>query len=467
VPDTLIRMLTLAARPARIEPPDRPLPAFRRLRTIVDNPIKAWPRALYRDRMYRSRLLGREIIYVMAPDLIRTVLLDDADSFEKGEVARRALGPALGDAILIADGSRWRWQRRAVAALFRQERIRDFLPDMIAAAECTRDRWQAMPPEAEIDVAHEMTQTTFDIILRTMVPGRGSIDPNLMERSVTSYLESTSWVIALAMVGAPRWTPFPGIYRRHRNRKRLHAMLESLILEAQRTPGHGNDLLTHLMTATDPETGRSMDPIGVRNNLLTFISAGHETTALALTWTFYLLSLHPEIEQRVKGEIAAATGGGPVRPEHVEALGFTNQVIQEAMRLYPPAALIVRAARRDVVLDGEQIRAGSTIYIPVYAVHRHEKLWSDPDRFDPSRFEPEAARARDRCSYLPFGAGPRICIGQGFAQMEATAVLAALLPSFQLQLRPGYIPEPRLRVTLRPAAGMPMRIMRFSARSRS
>jgi len=459
-------MLTQAARLARIEPPDQPLPVFRRLRAIVDNPIKAWPRALYRDRIYRSRLLGRDIIYVMAPDLIRTVLLDDADSFEKGEVARRALGPALGDAILIADGSRWRWQRRAVAALFRQERIRDFLPDMIAAAERTRDRWQAMPPAAEIDVAHEMTQTTFDIILRTMLPGRGSIDPDLMERSVTSYLESTSWVIALAMVGAPRWTPFPGIYRRHRNRKRLHAMLESLILEARRTPGHGNDLLTHLMTATDPETGRSMDPIDVRNNLLTFITAGHETTALALTWTFYLLSLHPEIEQRVKGEIAAVTGGGPVRPEHIEALGFTNQVIQEAMRLYPPAALIVRAARRDVVLDGEQIRAGSTVYIPVYAVHRHEKLWSDPDRFDPSRFEPEAAKARDRCSYLPFGAGPRICVGQGFAQMEAAAVLATLLRSFQLELRPGYTPEPRLRVTLRPATGMPMRITGSARESR-
>ena len=166
----------------------------------------------------------------------------------------------------------------------------------------------------------------------------------------------------------------------------------------------------------------------------------------------------------MKGEVAAVTGGGPVRPEHIEALGFTNQVIQEAMRLYPPVALIVRAARNDVVLDGEPIRAGSTVYIPVYAVHRHEKLWSDPDRFDPSRFEPEAAKARDRCSYLPFGAGPRICVGQGFAQMEAAAVLATLLRSFRLELRPGYIPEPRLRVTLRPGAGMPMRITGSSAR---
>jgi len=155
------------------------------------------------------------------------------------------------------------------------------------------------------------------------------------------------------------------------------------------------------------------------------------------------------------------TGGGPVRPDHIEALVYTNQAIQEAMRLYPPAALIVHAARTDVVLDGQPIRAGSTVYIPVYAVHRHEKLWSEPDRFDPSRFDPEAARARDRFSYLPFGAGPRICVGQGFAQMEATAILASLLQRFQLALRSGYTPEPRLRVTLRPARGMPMRITRL------
>src|SRR5262245_39264988 len=137
------------ARLAGIEPPDEPLSLFRLLRTVADNPVKAWPRAVYRNRRYRSRLLGHDTVYVMAPDLIRIVLLDEAENFEKGELARRALGPVLGDAILIADGSRWRWQRRAVAPIFRQERIRDFLPAMIAAAERTRDRWRALPSGAE------------------------------------------------------------------------------------------------------------------------------------------------------------------------------------------------------------------------------------------------------------------------------------------------------------------------------
>ena len=344
---------------AQIEPPDQPLSLFPLLRTVLDNPIKVWPRPVYRDRLYRWRVLGQDTVYVMAPDLIRTVLLDDADSFEKGEIARRTLGPGLGDSILIADGSRWRWQRRAVATLFRPERIREFLPEMVAAAERTRDRWHAMPPGAEIDVAHEMMRTTFDVILRTMLPGRGNIDTELMERSVTSGLESTSWIVALALVLAPSWVPYPGIYRTRRDRKRLHSILETLILEARQTPGNGDDLLSHLMNATNPETGRSMNTIDVRNNLMTFITAGHETTALALTWTLYLLSLNPEIEERVRGEIAAVTGGGRVRPSLIDELVYTNQVIQESMRLYPPAALIARAARRDIVLDNEQIRAGS------------------------------------------------------------------------------------------------------------
>ncbi|PWT89036.1 MAG: hypothetical protein C5B56_07840 [Proteobacteria bacterium] len=180
--------------------------------------------------------------------------------------------------------------------------------------------------------------------------------------------------------------------------------------------------------------------------------------ALALTWTFYLLSLYPEVEERVRREVAAQTGGGPLRPEHIDALPYARQVIQEAMRLYPPAALIVREARRDLRLDGEEVRAGTTVCIPVYAVHRHEAYWRNPDEFDPSRFEADAIAARDRYVYLPFGAGPRICIGQGFAQLEGTAILATIIRAFRFCMRSDYVPEMSLRITLRPTAGMPMRV---------
>jgi cytochrome P450 len=431
---------------------------LRLLRTVVDNPVKAWPRTIYRERLFRSRVLGRDTIYVMAPDLIRKMLADEADNFEKGEIARRGLGPVLGDAILTADGSRWRWQRHAVASIFRQERIRNFLPAMVAAAERTRNRWLSYPPGSEIDVAREMMRTTFDIILNTLLSGRGGIDCDLMQQSITNYLEPTSWIIALAMVRAPRWVPYPGRRKARRARDRLHHVLDFLIDEAKRNPSNRDDLLSLLTNATDPETDKSMNDLDVRYNLLTFITAGHETTAVALTWTFYLLSLHPEVEQQVKSEIAGVTGGRPLCASHLELLPYTTQVIQEAMRLYPPVPLLVRAPRQDIRLENEEIRAGTPLYVPIYAVHRHEAYWRKPDEFDPSRFEPETAKAHDRYTYLPFGAGPRICIGQTFAQWEATAVLVTLLNSFRLRLRSDYIPEPRLRVTLRPAGGMPMRI---------
>ena len=214
------------------------------------------------------------------------------------------------------------------------------------------------------------------------------------------------------------------------------------------------------MAVTDPETGRSMSDRDVLDNLLTFLVAGHETTALALIWTFYLLSLHPKIAERVVQEVEAVTQGDSLREEHIEALSYTRQVVQEAMRLYPPAPVVVRAAIRDVSVGDELIRAGSPTYISVYAIHRHRLLWDEPDTFDPDRFAPAAVKARHRYAYLPFGAGPRICIGMSFALLEAVVILARLLRSIRPSLRPGYVPELKQRITLRPAAGMPMRLER-------
>jgi cytochrome P450 len=194
------------------------------------------------------------------------------------------------------------------------------------------------------------------------------------------------------------------------------------------------------------------------DNLLTFITAGHETTAVALTWTFYLLSLHPSVEQRVVEEIERVTNGETINAAHVEALAYTRQVVLEAMRLYPPVPVVPRTPVREVTIGGEAIPPGVPVYIPIYAVHRHAALWEDVDRFDPERFRPEAVKGRDRYAYLPFGAGPRICIGMTFAMSEAVAILATLVRSVRLKVRAGHVPEFKMRATLRPAAGMPMTV---------
>ncbi len=404
-------------------------------------------------------MLGHRYAFVSGPDLIKQVLVDQTESFEKGVIMRRALQPALGDAILTSDGAKWRWQRRAAAPMFRQENVQRVVPLMIACAERTRDRWCSHPVGTEIDVVHEMMRTAFDIVLETMLPGRGKIDAPLTERAITDYLEATSWILMLTMLRAPRWLPFPGSRQAQRAIAYLRDVLNGLIAEARRYPSDRGDLLSLLIKAKDPETGRAMDDEDIRDNLLTFITAGHETSAVALTWTFYLLSQHPEAEERLRGEVTAVTGGSPLRAEHINQLLYTKQVIQEAMRLYPPAPVIVREAQRDIRLGDQIVKAGTVVYIPVYAVHRHEMLWKEPDRFDPERFDTEAVKGRNRLAYMPFGAGPRICIGMGFALAEMTAIVAVLTRVFTLRLRPAYVPKPRLRVTLRPQRGMPMRLL--------
>ncbi|HEY8563937.1 MAG TPA: cytochrome P450 [Beijerinckiaceae bacterium] len=442
---------------AKVTPPERPLGSFALIATVVRNPIEAWPRAVYEAPVYRSVLFGRPTLFVTEPDLVREVLVAQADAFDKAESMRRALRPALGDGILTADGAHWRWQRRATAPIFRHERLLAFGDAMLGAADRALSRLQARSG-TEIDLASEMMHTTFDIIVDTMLSSTGDIEVAQVDRDVTHYLESTSWLVAYALLRAPHWLPYPGQRRAERARDDLRAEIMRLVAERRRGGTAWPDLIALLLDARDPDSGRAMDDQEIADNLLTFITAGHETTALALTWTFYLLSHHPAVERRLLDEIETVTGGGALRTEHLEGLAYARQVLQEAMRLYPPAPVIVRAANRDLRLGGEPIAAGTPVYVPVYALHRHVRLWSSPDSFDPDRFAAEPARERHRFAYLPFGAGPRICIGTTFAMLEAVAILATVLRGVRLSTRPGHVPRPKLRITLRPADGMPMQV---------
>jgi cytochrome P450 len=245
-------------------------------------------------------------------------------------------------------------------------------------------------------------EVVLDIVVATMLSASGADDPARIERAIADYLESTSWVMALTILGAPRWVPYPGMRKAARARELLKQFVTDVTTGTYTEPGSRNDLLSLLIGANDPQTGCSMSETDVRENILTFLMAGHETTALALTWTFYLLSLHPEIEERVKSEITTVTGGTGLRGEHIDSLRYTQQAIQEAMRLYPPAPLIVREARRVLQLDSETIGPGTFVYVPVYAVHRHEEFWDRPDLFDPDRFAPEAYDfiPRSKCAHL-------------------------------------------------------------------
>jgi len=425
---------------------------------IIRDPIEALPPAVFHAPLVHTNVLGRDRFHVMSPELIQETLVGNANALDKGPELRRTLGPTLGQGLLTANGAHWRWQRQSAAPIFRHERLLAFLPAMLAAVAETRDRWLALPAGAEIDVGHEMMRTTFDIILETMMSGKANIDAARVERAITDFLETTGWTFALSLINAPSWTPYPGRARAKAASIYLRGAIMRIAAARRAAESQSGDLIDLLLSAADPETGRTMTDDEVADNLLTFVAAGHETTALGTAWAFDLLSRHPACEARVAAEIEAVTQGGPLQPAHVAQLAYTRQVFQEAMRLYPPAPIIARVTTRPFSLANRPVPVGSMIYVPIYALHRHTALWARPEEFDPERFAPEPAKDRHRFAYLPFGAGPRVCIGSAFAMMEGVAILATLVRAVRLRSLADQPPKPRMRLTLRPTRKLMMRI---------
>jgi cytochrome P450 len=427
------------------------------LAATIRNPIEALPNEVYEAGLVRSSAFGIPLVHVMDPELIQALLVTEADALQKSNAIRRALGPALGDGLLTSDGAHWRWQRRAAAPAFRPDSLAGFIPTMIAAADRAVDRLQAAGPGATIDVGREMMHTTFDIIGETMLSGRDMIDVEQVAAGAAAYLRQTGWALAMSMMRLPSWVPHPGKYRGERAARSLRHDVAAVVAQRRKSGEERQDLVDRLLRASDPETGSRMSDVDITDNLLTFVAAGHETTALGLAWTLDLLSRHPKAREALLDEIDGVVGRGPLEPAHIDRLVLTRQTFNESMRLYPPAPLISRIARRSVRLGREMFEAGTRFVVPIYAVHHHKGIWHDPERFDPSRFTAERVAARHRYAFMPFGAGPRICIGAGFATTEAVVILASVLHRFRLEATTAQPPAARMEITLRPASVLAMR----------
>lgn len=432
---------------------------LRLLRAMLRNPLDSLPAEAFTAPMLRSTALGRDMVHVMAPELVQAALNGASAHLDKGESVRRPLGAALGDGLLTAEGDDWRWQRRAIAPVFRANGLERFLPAMIANAEAMRDRLRALPPGSNVTINHEMMRLTFDIIVETMLSGTKGFDADQVEAEVTEYLRLTRWSSLAALAGIPDWAPYPGRRRSAALAGGLRRRVEAKVAARRAEGVDRDDLIDLLLRAVDPQTGRRMTDIEIGDNLLTFLTAGHETTALGLAWTLDLLSRHPEVAAQVRAEIAEVTQGAPLAYTHIAALHYTRQVFQEALRLYPPAAIIPRRVNKTLELGGETLATGTLLLVPIYAIHRHEALWEAPHVFDPERFRPDQAATRHRYAYMPFGAGPRICIGAGFAMMEAVAILAVLLRDLRFVGLDAQPPAPRLDITLRPEQPLTMRVV--------
>lgn len=450
--------------PATLDHPAEPLGAVAFLRTLVRNPLATWPQATFSEPVLPLSFAGRPLLFIMDPVLIDEVLVGKAAVFPKAPIIRRTIGPAVGtESIFTAEGAAWRWQRRAAAPSFRHGTILGFVPTFAEAAARTVQRLRGQAGET-VDIAEVMMETTFDVIVETMLSGHANFDSRRFGREISRYFDTVGWMAAWATLRLPTWLPYPGRRGAMAGNRFLRQEMARVIAERRALPADVPDLLDALIAASDPETGRAMTDAELADNLLTFVVAGHETTALALTWAPWLVANAPDVEARLLDEVSRVVGGGPVEAGHIDRLVYAKQVVQEAMRLYPPAPLIPRIASEDVELGGQTIRKGTPVYVPVYAVHRHRLIWQSPDAFDPDRFAPERARAMHRGAYLPFGAGPRICIGAAFALAESAAILATIIRDVRLVPLRGHRPMPNVRLTLRPDGGMPMRVEPRQAR---
>lgn len=431
------------------------------LRLALRGTIEAWPNAVYEQRVYVARFPGTPIM-LMDPELIRAVLVEQADEFPHGALFQRIIRPIWGRGLLMAEGADWRWQRRAAAPPFRPAALAGLAPRIRALAEDALAAWRGAPGDQR-DMAEEAARITLNVILETMLSGGEDFDRSGARDRI---------VPAIASISRMRLSYFLAPDRFHRARpspdsadlRQLRSDVDRMIARRRTAPARG-DLLDLLMAAIDPETGRAMDDETLRDNLLGFILAGFGTTAMALTWSLYLLSQHPPSVARLRAEVDSVTGGEPVGPEHLNRLVFTRQVINETLRLYPSAHSMTRVCSRTTRIGDLTVRAGQRVIIPIYALHRHRLWWQDPGRFDPDRFAPDAPPP-NRHVYMPFGAGPHICIGAAFAMLELAVILATWMRAADFTLAPGHDVWPVATLGLESRGGMPMAVAVRSAENR-
>lgn len=452
-----------ALYPPTVEPPAVPLPLPRFIPRFIRNPLRAIPRAVYHEPMVVHPLVRGGLAWVTDPTLVERILLHDADSFPKTKLEKRIFAQTLGEGILTSQGQSWRWQRRTAAPLFRHQELLAHVPAMSKVAESLLDVWRTGPTTVTRRIEREMTDATYDVFTHTILAGASRADGEIIKASGSAFLSRITWEIVWGMLRLPDWAWHPAKGTMRRSAGQMRAAVDRIIVARraqawQQGGDQGKDILGRLLAARDPETGQPMSDKQLADNLLTFIAAGHETTAKALTWTLYLLARSPYWQGRVRAEVAAACGSAPVGAGDIAKLPVTTRVLKEAMRLYPPAPVMSRTVGHDLELGGHRLPSGALIIIPVFAVHRHQRLWADAGRFDPDRFLPVNEASHLRTQFMPFGFGARTCIGMAFAMIEATVLLATLVRGASFEWDGRHLPEPVSRVTLQPKGGMPLAV---------
>jgi cytochrome P450 len=403
---------------------------------------------------YRLGTLTSHLI--VHPDGVRQVLADNAKNYTKDHFSYRLVSRVAGNGLLTSQGSFWLRQRRLAQPAFHRQRIAAMAEGMARAAAEVAERWEAPASRGEpVVMVEEMMRLTLTIVGQALFGTSVSAQAEVIGSAFNVLSEQTVTRFRTFRVLPP---VLPTRYDRDfREAKRmLRGAVMELIAERRRRSEDTGDLLSMFMLAKDEETGEVMNDEQLGDEVLTMLVAGHETTATALSWVWALLDGHPEVEAKLHAELDTVLGGRLPTVEDVPRLAYTKMVVEEAMRLYPPAYIWSRTVKEDDVIGGFRIPAGTSVDLSPYVTHRHPDFWERPDAFLPERFSPEASAQRPRYAYFPFSGGPRQCIGNNFAMMEAQLILATLARRFRPRRLPGHelVPEPL--ITLRPKGGLPM-----------
>ncbi|NDJ63250.1 MAG: cytochrome P450 [Chloroflexi bacterium] len=412
-----------------------------------------WPK-IYGDQVY-YHFFPMHMYMFSHPDDIHDILVKQADKFHKSTFYKQILSRFLGNGMLISDGEFWKRQRKLAQPAFHHKRIVSYADTMVRYTERMMAGWQH---GQVIDAADAMMKLTLAIVGKTLFDADVDAEAKTVGEAM-EVIQHTSTHSANALIALPDWVPTAQNRERRRAVAALDAIVMRMIRERRESGEDKGDLLSMLLLAVDEQDGTGMTDQQARDEALTLFLAGHETTSNALAWTWYLLGEHPEAEARLHAELDRVLAGRAPTMADLKDLPYTEQVIKESMRLYPPAPGFSRQVIEAVEIGGCTVPKGASVFIFSYAVHRDERWFPNPLAFQPERWTPEFEKGLPKYAYFPFGGGPRICIGNSFAMMETQLVLATMAQRFQLKLVPGQEIVPEALITLRPRNGVQVELI--------
>jgi cytochrome P450 len=431
---------------------------LKRLRQVRGNAIAAWPKFCYKRELVTFRVLRTSLFIINHPPSIQRVMAINGKNYVKSPMNTQALKPLLGDGLFVSEGELWTRQRRVMAPSTHSNRLAGYAQTVIEEGRTAIAAWQKLPQDTDLDTTETFTLLTAEIISRIMFEFRlGDERVRQLYEAFKDYQASHGRAHILEIFGFPTSFPRWSMRRGKKAIQRFDEVLLEILEYGKKTCGEVPENLLDMLLNYRDENGQPMAPSLIRDEMASIFLAGHETTAITLSWAFYLLERNPESEIRLHQELEEVLHGEQPTFEDLPKLVYARAIIDETLRLYPPVHVFSRQAIAEDEIMGKKVPAKSMMVISSWLLHRHELLWDKPNAFRPDRFMPDAAKKIHPFAYIPFGAGARVCLGKHLGIMEAVLLLAMIAQKFKLRLRAGHPVEPLGRMTLRALHGIPMR----------